>query len=291
MNHRNLVMATKDTLSTVTWLYNNNYITQNFSCQRCSKQMNTIINKKKQTFRCNKCKNEISLYTGSIFYNSKIKIYHCLDLMYFWSVDLLQFHSKKEIETSSPNTVNNWYLKMQKLSYAILKFGMRSKIGGLNRIVQIDECLFSRRKYNIGRLTKKKWIVGGIDYMTNEVFFVETFSRSSQALNEIILNNVEKGSIIYTDGWAGYNGLQELGFTHFVVNHKRNFVNSETGVNTQKIEGTWSVMKRWLRRRGISNRNSLFFYFIEFCFKRKFKGEVFEKLLSYSKYFERLVNN
>jgi hypothetical protein len=105
------------------------------------------------------------------------------------------------------------------------------------------------------------WVVGGICYETNEVFFVETLYRNQNTLNEIILNNVEIGSILATDQWAGYNRLSSLGYVHGTVNHSENFVNPDTGVNTQQIEANWSVTKRWLRMRSINNRCSLFLYF------------------------------
>jgi hypothetical protein len=46
--------------------------------------------------------------------------------------------------------------------------------------VQIDESLFSKRKYNRAR-SKENLIVGGIFYETNDVF-VETLYRTRAAL-------------------------------------------------------------------------------------------------------------
>jgi hypothetical protein len=64
-----------------------------------------------------------------------------------------------------------WFKKLQKLSCAILRNETARKIGGVGLHVQIDECLFSKRKYNVGREVRKMWVVGGICYETNEVFF------------------------------------------------------------------------------------------------------------------------
>ena len=50
-------------------------------------------------------------------------------------------------------------------------------------------------------------------------------------------------SIIYSDGWKAYSGLQNLGYTHCVVNHSRHFVDPATGAHTNTIESTWSGVK------------------------------------------------
>jgi len=41
---------------------------------------------------------------------------------------------------------------------------------------------------------------------------------SSNSLHAFILDSVEKGSKICSDGWSGYNGVNKLGYSHNVVN-------------------------------------------------------------------------
>ena len=109
-------------------------------------------------------------------------------------------------------------------------------IGGSGHFVEIDEALFSKRKYNVGRLVRKTWVVGGIDLDNGKFFFVETPLRDKASLNAIVLNHVAKGRIIITDEWKGYNDLNDLGYIRLTVNHSENFVDPITGVNTQRIE-------------------------------------------------------
>lgn len=71
---------------------------------------------------------------------------------------------------------------------------------------------------------------------------VEDTSR--RTLSHAIHNNVEMGSIIYTDEHAGYDKLGK-DFLHWAVNHKQGeYVRN--GVSTNSIESVWAVMKRGL---------------------------------------------
>jgi transposase-like protein len=87
-------------------------------------------------------------------------------------------------------------------------------------------------------------VLGGVERDTKNCFLVEVQDRSQGTLLRMIKKHVRKGSIIYTDGWRGYINIQEwLRMKHFSVNHSRHFVDSDTGVHTNTIEGTWSGIK------------------------------------------------
>ncbi|KCZ79768.1 hypothetical protein H312_02851, partial [Anncaliia algerae PRA339] len=74
-------------------------------------------------------------------------------------------------------------------------------------IVEIDESKFSKHKYNVDRLVRSPWIVGGIDLTTNQIFFVEVLKRDKEALENIIKEYVYEGTTIVTHCWGGYINL------------------------------------------------------------------------------------
>lgn len=64
--------------------------------------------------------------------------------------------------------------------------------------------------------------------------------RNAETLEMVIKQFVKPGSIIITDCWRGYSGLQSLknqNYIHKTINHEVNFVDSN-GLNTNTIEGT-----------------------------------------------------
>ena len=73
--------------------------------------------------------------------------------------------------------------------------------------------------------------------------------------------------------------LGEVGFDHWEVNHKLNFVSpTDKDVHTQSIESLWSQLKTFFRRHSLRNRMHLDEYLVEFMF-RETVSDVFEGLL------------
>ena len=59
---------------------------------------------------------------------------------------------------------------------------------------------------------------------------------------DAILNNIEKGSTIYSDRLPEYKSLKQMDFVHETVNHLNEYVRGE--VHTNGLENFWSLFKR-----------------------------------------------
>lgn len=61
--------------------------------------------------------------------------------------------------------------------------------------------------------------------------------RSAPVLERVIRRFVKPGTIIHTDCWRGYSGLENFGenYTHKTVNHSEGF--NIDGIHTNTIEG------------------------------------------------------
>lgn len=97
----------------------------------------------------------------------------------------------------------------------------RGKLGGVGKIVQIDESKIGKRKFNRGRMIEGHWILGMIEDGSEDfrIFVCPDNIRSSAVLVPLIEANVEPGTIIHTDCWKAYDCLSEHGFVHNRVNH------------------------------------------------------------------------
>ncbi|KCZ79951.1 hypothetical protein H312_02639, partial [Anncaliia algerae PRA339] len=118
------------------------------------------------------------MFKNTILENCKKDISEILDIIYFWSLDLTQNKAMIEGNSNSIDTIFNWYKKLRIQTYYIMINTRASKIGGIGHVVEVDEAKFSKRKYEIGRIVRSAWVVGGVDLTTGETFFVEVFYRN-----------------------------------------------------------------------------------------------------------------
>ncbi|CAG0896799.1 unnamed protein product, partial [Darwinula stevensoni] len=161
-------------------------------------------------------------------------------------------------------------------------------VGTAEAPIQIDEARFARRrKYNCRRLLDGDELPEEEDDKVNiinkcnhsrrvdgpwvfslkkglDVRFFVVERRNAGTLIPIIQREVTPGSHIHSDEWPTYSCLSALGFHHETVNHQDNYVNLESGANTQAIERSWldcktKILKKmrgvvkhmWLSEKGL----------------------------------------
>lgn len=86
------------------------------------------------------------------------------------------------------------------------------------------------------------WIVGLVERDTDRLMLVPV-RCDSYTLQTIIAQFMVKGPTVYTDGWAGYVGLNDIGYKHFAVNHTEIFAcefGENVKVHNNTIEGAWN---------------------------------------------------
>ncbi|KAJ1518788.1 hypothetical protein ONE63_011601 [Megalurothrips usitatus] len=143
-------------------------------------------------------------------------------------------------------------------------------LGGEGHVVQIDESVVAKRKYNRGKRVKTTWVLGLIDVQTRDSVVVYVEKRDRCTLIPEIKRYVKPGTTNWTDGWKAYIGLNKEGYIHRTVNHSKNFKDPRTGVCTNLIEGHWNKLKRYCRTKNVMNSKFFFEYVDEFMWSEKF---------------------
>jgi transposase len=116
--------------------------------------------------------------------------------------------------------------------------------------VEVDESYFGARRVRgkRGRGASGKTIVFGI-FKRNGCVYTEVVPDCRKAtLQAIIRGRVAPKAVIHSDGWRGYDGLVDVGYSkHFRVEHGANeFARGASHING--IESFWSFAKRRLQQ-------------------------------------------
>lgn len=146
------------------------------------------------------------------------------------------------------NTVNRYLTKIRQrlVDYC----NARSPFSGE---IEVDESFFGARriKGKRGRGALGKTIVFGIFQRNGHVYTEIVPDCSKATLQAVIRGKVELESVIYSDGWRGYNGLVDVGYgKHLRIDHSKDeFAKGRNHING--IEGFWGHAKtRLVRFRG-----------------------------------------
>lgn len=180
---------------------------------------------------------------------SKISEAKFRELVKLFSLDL-EATQIAELANLNRNTMNRFLRAIRERLAAHCEEG--SPFAGE---VEVDESFFGSRhvKGKRGRGAFGKTIVFGIFKRNGKVYTEIVPDCSKATLQAIIRGKVEPESVVYSDGWRGYNGLVDVGYgKHLRVDHGRNeFAKGKTHING--IEGFWGFAKTRLSRfRGMS---------------------------------------
>lgn len=140
------------------------------SCASCNGNQRTLKKCSRYIDKCfwfcNICKNGASIRSNSFFENSRLSTKLILKILYKYlnKVEFVQIAFDLEISRA---TVSEYCdLFREAICYYVERNG--SRIGGIDqqgnpKIVEMDESLFFRRKYNRGRIRNEQWYIGGIE--------------------------------------------------------------------------------------------------------------------------------
>jgi transposase-like protein len=128
-------------------------------------------------------------------------------------------------------TIRRWYKRLR-------QYLPIDTLGKLSGVVEVDESYFGKKRYS-----NQVIVIGAIERDTKRLKLRMVANTEQPTLERFVLDNVEPGSLVMTDCHGGYNDLNFLGYNHEVWNHSRGHY-----AGTNQIEGTWSAMKRHMRK-------------------------------------------
>ena len=178
------------------------------------------------------------LYLNYLFQESKLKLKDAAMIFYCFAMDFPINDCKKHLPDIAHSTIVKFYEKLRgRLEKIMEEITFEGSVDGNSEIVEIDESIFGKkRKDSRGRQTKRIWVFGIAERSTKKTCFIPVENRTKETLLPIIQSKVSVDAMIFHDDWPVYRNLEDIGYRHDTVIHKKEFV-SKSGVCTNSIEG------------------------------------------------------
>lgn len=139
--------------------------------------------------------------------------------------------------------------------------------------VEVDESYFGGHRKGIrGRGAAGKIAVFGLLKRRGKVYTQPVPSVSRTTLRAVIRQRVRGGTTIYSDEFAGYDGLLTLGYRHYRVHHGTAFAQGRRR-HVNGIENFWGFAKTKLQRYHGARRSHFWLYLKEMEFRFNHRHE------------------
>lgn len=254
---------------------------QGFDCPKCN--FTDYWRLAGREIKCKKCNYKLSVTVGTIFQDSK-KDLGVMFRAIWWIIAQKNGVSAKGVQKilgiGSYRTAWTWLHKFRRL----MIIPGRDKLTGE---VEIDETFVgAAHEGKRGRGSSGKYIVliavERKGKATGRIRLKKIMEASTLEIKPFILENIEKGTSVITDGWSSYQFLKANGYDHH-IEKAISFENEEILPNAHRIA---SLLKRWLigTHQNYATAKNIEFYLDEYTFRynrrtSKSRGLLFQRLI------------
>jgi len=254
---------------------------EGYTCLRCKSR--AYWKKARGLFCCRDCEYEASVICGTLFQDTHKPLR--LWFQAIWYIvnqknGVSALGLQKALGLGSYHTAWEW---MHKLRRAMVRPG-RDKLSGL---VEVNEMFIGgARSGKRGRGAEGKTLVfvaaETIPSGIGRIRLMPIENASGAKLSQAVLQTIEPGSTLRSDGWDGYNLLARQGYVHQSTPHK----DSISGDPTPNAHLVASLVKRWLlgTHQGAMRPEYLAYYLDEYTFRfnrrtSRSRGKLFYRLI------------
>ena len=199
----------------------------------------------RKAYACAHCGAHVYPCAGTVFEDSRTSLQSWFYAIYLFVVTRHGVSGKEIQRTLGCTYKTAWRMGQQ---IRILMSGTDG-FEMLRGHVELDEAYVGGRRHGMGRGTAGKTVVMGLKQRKGRMVAQVIPNVKKVTLREVVLRNVEAGSIVSTDELMSYNLLSGDGYTHGRVNHSAKeyaYPHNKHGVvhHVNHVESFWRVFKK-----------------------------------------------
>ena len=268
-----------------------------FVCDRCGGRSSWLTARGRVV--CSGCRRQLSITAGTILQDTKKPLVTWFRVVWWVTSQkngASALNLQRVIGLGSYKTAWAWLHKLRRAM-------VRPKRDRLSGRVEVDESyVVGLEEGTHGRGTAKKAIVAiaaaegqaplkvrptltGVEEDgdgTGRIRMRRIANASAKELHAFVVDAIEPGSLVHTDGWEGYTGLRKKGCKHKATPVK----DSKASKVLPRVHKAASLLKRWVTgtHQGAVSREHLDHYLDEFTFRfsrrtSRYRGKLFYRLL------------
>ncbi|MDQ1453959.1 MAG: hypothetical protein QOK38_3825 [Acidobacteriaceae bacterium] len=224
----------------------------NVTCPRCGQSKHSFVKTRRLWF-CYVCKKQFTVKVGTVMEDSPLGLDKWMIAIWMLANCKNGISSYELAKVLGIRQNSAWFMLHR------IREAMTSEDGGKmgnSGPVEVDETHIGPKPQKMHRSRRLK--VHGADRKETTAIVMGMLDRDArqirakvipnikrETLQNAILDQIEKGSTVYTDGYPAYDRLAAQQFIHETVNHVGEYVRGQ--IHTQGIENFWSLLKRGLR--------------------------------------------
>ncbi len=213
-------------------------------CPHCgSISVSSVPSGKPMPYRCKDCRKHFSVRTGTVLAESKLPLHKWLMAIYMLHTARKGVSSVQMAKELGVTQKTAWFLNHR------IREAMKHRGGLFTGEVEVDEVYIggkeknrhASKKKNLGRGTAGKQPVFGLHQRDGATRAFPIDGTDKIKLQSAIVENVKRGSTIYSDSHAGYTGIK--GYAHHSVAHTvGEYVRGKA--HTNGVESFWALLQR-----------------------------------------------
>ncbi len=221
------------------------------TCPACGSTEHSYLSTRR-LWKCKSCKKQYSVKVGTIFEDSPVPLTKWLPAVWLVANSKNGISSHEAGRALGMTQKTAWFM-LHRIRLA-MQTGTFEMFDG-DGPVEVDETFIGGRARNMHardrdrKLAEGKTMVMGGRQRDGQVRAEVADGSRERTLKRFVYSRVPYGRKVYTDGHAGYTGL-EREYSHETVDHMTEYVRGQ--VHTNGIENFWALLKRGIHGSYVS---------------------------------------